>query len=531
MKNASSPTSQAGRSAWRGAAALAVLGIAFGLLLGGLSAWFLGSVALAGLTAAAFTFNFHIPGALVRLFAIGRTVSKYGERLVGHKAALADQVARRTALFRSMAAAPATRSGGWQLGDEARLADYLDDVEDLDYGRLRIDLPAMSAGVGLAATTIATACFAPLALVPIGLILGMLVASALRLAKIGTPLLHARRASQRAGAKRLGAAMASVLPLKAEYRLEAECGEALATLTTAEASSLKLAKAQAVVDAFAGIVGPAALLCVILGAWLVGMRGESLLLPVFVAFAWLALGEALHGASRMVAAQLRRRLARVELAVWTAPDVQSPGDVQPDPVATLKLQALQPRAPDGRALGGKVTLALKPGRPTVLAGASGIGKTSLLKQIAGWIGNDALSSGDRLMSASERQGISCFCPHDAAILADTVRANLFATCASDEELHEALAAVEMQGRVNAAGGLDAWVTQDTLSLGEAQRLNLARAWLTDKPLVVLDEPTEHLDGRQGARIVARLLDHLADRVVVLSSHATWAMPRTVTVQM
>ena len=60
--------------------------------------------------------------------------------------------------------------------------------------------------------------------------------------------------------------------------------------------------------------------------------------------------------------------------------------------------------------------------------------------------------------------------------------------------------------------------QDRLSLGEAQRLNLARAFLTDRPMVLLDEPSEHLDDDQGRRIVVRLLNHLADRIVVTSTH-------------
>lgn len=68
------------------------------------------------------------------------------------------------------------------------------------------------------------------------------------------------------------------------------------------------------------------------------------------------------------------------------------------------------------------------------------------------------------------------------------------------------------------GGLDGWITQDQLSLGEARRLNLARAWLSDKALILLDEPTEHLDEDQGPRILARLLVRLDDRIVVPSSH-------------
>ena len=64
--------------------------------------------------------------------------------------------------------------------------------------------------------------------------------------------------------------------------------------------------------------------------------------------------------------------------------------------------------------------------------------------------------------------------------------------------------------------------EDVLSLGEAQRLNLARAWLSQKPLILLDEPTEHLPIEQGDRILERLLRHLRSRIVVLSSHGNSA---------
>ena len=112
------------------------------------------------------------------------------------------------------------------------------------------------------------------------------------------------------------------------------------------------------------------------------------------------------------------------------------------------------------------------------------------------------------------------CPHDAAVLTDTIRTNLFAPGRDDAALWDALAAVELTDRIEQAGGLDGWIAQDRLSLGEAQRLNLARAWLSDKPLLLLDEPTEHLGHAQGRRILARLLDHARERIVVLASHDT-----------
>jgi ABC-type transport system involved in cytochrome bd biosynthesis fused ATPase/permease subunit len=115
------------------------------------------------------------------------------------------------------------------------------------------------------------------------------------------------------------------------------------------------------------------------------------------------------------------------------------------------------------------------------------------------------------------------CLHDAAILADTVRANLFAPSAPDGELWAALEAMELGGRMLDAVGLDRWIAEDMLSLGEAQRLNLARAWLSAKPLILLDEPTEHLDAEQARRLIAPLLDRLRGKIVVIASHRHIAM--------
>jgi ABC-type transport system involved in cytochrome bd biosynthesis fused ATPase/permease subunit len=99
---------------------------------------------------------------------------------------------------------------------------------------------------------------------------------------------------------------------------------------------------------------------------------------------------------------------------------------------------------------------------------------------------------------------------------------LFAPDASETECWLALTAVALDGRLADAGGLDAWISQDMLSLGEAQRLNLARALLSDAPLVLLDEPVEHLDSQQASRILKRVLSRLENRIVIYSSHAEYA---------
>jgi len=508
------------RTSWRLATGFAFAALACAILLGGVSAWLLGSVAIAGLSAAAFTFNFHIPAALVRLFAVGRTAARYGERLAGHKAALTDQVARRVELFAAMAAAPAVRQAGWQLGDDARLADYLDDVEDLDYARLRAGLPALTLGCGLVVLIAGSAVLAPLSLLPIILLLLAILFAGNRVAKAGAMAWGETRSLRRGGASRLGAAMASAVPLKAEGAWSRECAEALAALSRADGAQLALRRLQALLDMIAAAFGPVAGISVMAAAWHAGRQGTELLLPMLLAFSWVALGETMNGASRILVAVLRRNAARVEIGQWTrgitadrrefARDDTKPG--------LLRHDALQRRAPDGRAIGTPISLLLAPGQPTVLVGPSGSGKTSLLKQIAGWIGDDAFAAGDLILSTTERRAQAALVLHDAVVLEDTVRANLFAGDAPDAAFWRALEAVEMGGRIREAGGLDAWIRQDRFSLGEVQRINLARAWLSSRPLVLLDEPTEHLDDAQGERILERLMAHLGDRTVVISTH-------------
>ncbi|MEI4472844.1 ATP-binding cassette domain-containing protein [Frigidibacter sp. MR17.24] len=514
--------------AWRPAVALALAGLACALLLGGLSGWFLSAVALAGLGGTALVFDFHTPGALVRLFAIGRTAARYGERLAGHRAALSGQILRRAALFRAMAAAPATRAAGWQLGDQGRLTDFLDDVDDLDFAPLRVGLPRLTLLAGAAGLGLATLVVVPLALLPIAAATVAIVAALTRFARGAEAALAARRAALRDGAAGLGAAHAAVVALRAEGRWTDALGPAAAAMARADARLLALRVAQARIEAGLSLAGPLAGATVLAVAWAGGARSGDLLAPVFLAFAWLAFAETLLGAARQALAAGRRRIATAALAQWTggpgdkvsgvsgapgAPDAPAPA--LPDRLETH----VAARAPDGRSLApAPVAIVLERGRPLVLTGASGSGKTSLLKQLAGWTGDEALALGGSRLGAPARRALVQLCLHDAAILADSLRANLFAPGLADAQLWEAIDAVEMRPRVEAAGGLDGWISQEMLSLGEAQRLNLARVWLGGCPVVALDEPLEHLDRAQGARIVARLLARLADRHVVIASH-------------
>jgi ATP-binding cassette subfamily C protein CydC len=514
-----------GRS-WRIATALALTATVCGMLLGGMSAWFLGSVALAGLSASAATFNFHIPAALIRLFAVGRTGARYGQRLVGHRAALMDQVARRVSLFASLAAMQSVHQAGWQLGDPSRLADYLDDVEDLDFARLRASLPSLTLACAIIALFAATAVITPFALAPILASLLVIVLAAWRAVRPGAINWERARTERREAARLLSADLASAVPLRAERRWQVELDVALRSFQSADEAILVLRRTQAALDMLGAAFGPIACLSVIAAAWVFEGRGERLLVSIFLAFAWLTSGEAMTSASRILIAAIRRRSAEHAIKARSG-EARVAGDEAAAisfRIIDLRHERLQRRAPNGRLIGRPISMQARPGCPTVLVGASGCGKTSLLKQIAGWIGDDVFLSDVGAMSPAQRRAMTTVCLHDATVLGDTVRANLFASTQSDETLWSALAAVELDVRLQDAGGLDGWIRQDQLSLGEAQRLNLARAWLSERPIVLLDEPTEHLDEDQGRRILGRLLDHLQTRVVVIASHHGASLP-------
>ena len=140
--------------------------------------------------------------------------------------------------------------------------------------------------------------------------------------------------------------------------------------------------------------GPIACLSVIAAAWAFEGPERNASHPVFLAFAWLTTGEAMTSASRILVATIRRRSAENAIKARSG-EARVAGDEAtaiPPRICDLRHERLQRRAPNGRPIGRPISVEARSGSPTVLVGASGCGKTSLLKQIAGWIGDDVFIS-------------------------------------------------------------------------------------------------------------------------------------------
>ena len=176
----------------------------------------------------------------------------------------------------------------------------------------------------------------------------------------------------------------------------------------------------------------------------------------------------------------------------------------------------------------RVSLVVRRGTVTALTGPSGTGKSTLLAVLLGFVTPDrgAVRVGDvdlaELDPDAWRSQVA-WVPQRPTLVAGTIADNirLGRAEATDAEVARAAADAELADVIAARpDGLDTLLGEDGagLSAGERQRVGLARAFLRDAPIVLLDEPTANLDGNREQRVLAGLRRLLAGRTAVLVAH-------------
>lgn len=175
-----------------------------------------------------------------------------------------------------------------------------------------------------------------------------------------------------------------------------------------------------------------------------------------------------------------------------------------------------------------VSVSVEPGQIVGIQGKSGSGKSTLCRLLMRFWdvdkGRVALSGTDvREVATSALRDAEAFVEQDTHLFHDSIRDNLLIARpeATDAELEAACRAASVHDFIcSLPNGYDTMVGElgDTLSDGERQRLGLARAFLHDAPLLLLDEPTSNLDSLNEAQILKSLSDQRGRQAVVLISH-------------
>jgi thiol reductant ABC exporter CydC subunit len=469
----------------------------------------------------------------VRFFGLSRPLTRYLERLASHDLALRVLGRVRVQVYREIEPLAPAQLEGYRHGD--LLARMVADVDALQNLHLRAVGPPLVALLAGAVVVGVAAAFLPAAgvVLAVGLVAGGVVVPALA-GWLG------RRGGRRQAAARgeLSAELVEVLRAAPELVAYGGAGEAQARLRAADGALVRLARRDALVGGLADGAGLAVVGATVAGVLAVAVHASAdghldRTLVAMLALLALASFEAvqpLAAAARELSVTLAAGSRVLELADRQAavadPAAPLPAPTWPFAVALEDVRARY--APGERAALDGVSLRLEPGCRVALVGPSGAGKTTVVNLLLRFLDPEAgrvtLAGRDLRDYRQEdvRRAIAV-AGQDSHLFSASIRENvcLARPGASDEDVEAALRQARLWSWVaGLPDGLDTAVGEEgrELSGGQRQRLVLARALLVGAPVLVLDEPTAHLDPATARALVDDVLAAAGDRSVLLITH-------------
>ena len=475
----------------------------------------------------------------VRFFALARAVLRYLERLVAHDASFRFLARARVAFFARLEPLVPGEVGGARPGD--LLSGFVADVDSLQHLLVRVAAPPLAALAVGAGAVLATALLVPEAglVLAVALVLGAVVvpAGVVRLSRAASRRRPAERAALAGGVVELLGALPELVAYGA-------AAERLVRLDEADRRHRRSVVREAVgagagdgaVTALGGLAAAAVLAAAIPAV--TGSRLDGVLLGM-LALLTLATFEGVRALPSAAQHLVSTGAAAGRLVELTDRDPSVRDPERPRALegpAVLRLEGVCVRfAADGPWVLAGVDLALAPGRRVALLGPSGAGKTTLAHLLVRFRDPDAgrvtLDGHDlREYAQDDVRRVVALAAQDAHLFTTTIRENvrLARPAASEAELVDALRRARVWDWVESlSDGLDTEVGDEgtLVSGGQRQRIALARALLSGARLLVLDEPTAHLDDETAAGVLDDVLDAAGDAGVLLITHSPLRLER------
>lgn len=183
-----------------------------------------------------------------------------------------------------------------------------------------------------------------------------------------------------------------------------------------------------------------------------------------------------------------------------------------------------------------LSLSIKKGEHIAIVGHSGIGKSTLFKLILSLYDIDdgeinIVSEGNERKLSKEDRNLFGYVPQDNLILRGSIKENVtfFSKNVDEEKLEQAYKDSCSDEFISSLADKDLTILSERgsgLSLGQLQRLSLARAYYSSKPILLLDEVTSSLDGRTSKKIIENLFKK-EDKTIILITHHEEDLPKNV----
>ena len=468
----------------------------------------------------------------VRTFGMARPVFRYWERLRSHDVALADLADRRTTAYARLIPLTPARLG--RRGRADLLTGIVDDLTDVVDAQVRVTVPVLSALIASVLAAIVAAALSPVA----GLVVVAMATATAAIFALGWRLESRSQQTLLSARAEVARVTALVSGNASELQSIGAGGRAQTWLASAHADLSTAAGRQSHGRAVA-----AGLLLLLTAAGTVAMTavilpdvGTTISTPVaaLLVLTPIALGDALSNLPDAMRALARSQASAVRLHTLLDQDPA----VRATGVNPLKTRDGMPPLISVRGLTaawsgtapqvGPLDQQVEPGQRLAITGPNGCGKSTLLAVLARQLdptgGTYRLGDQDALaIELGQARQVFAVLDDEPHLFASTLRANLGLARpgAADREFVKALNRAGLgQWFADLPEGLDTIIGADGrgVSGGERARLGLARGLVSQRPVLLLDEPVAHLDHTTADAVLGDLTRSTTGQSVIMVSH-------------